>query len=546
MPPNLLSPNYSCISSGAATCNNSSCSRCSSNCSSSPNSSSSPFLTLIHPPQLKDPYESDLYAPFASAQLSYLQPCAPRVAYPQPLQTPTHYLPVPPTHRPGNPKRKPNWAEFYKNGYPSEVIVISDDEEEAIRPKKRKISASPLPARKRQLVEYVPPSGPVLKARDVPVPVVHDAPGSAPTCDDADGHLVIKNTTTLANGRFRVCKVLGQGTFGKVVSAFDTKTKKLCAVKIIRAVPKYRDASKIELRVLSTLAAYDRDNRNRCIHLRECFDYKNHICIVTDLLGMSIYDFLKSNHYIAFPARHVHSFARQIFSSVAYLHDLGLVHTDLKPENILLRHSTAQPAPLRNHPKYTTTQVLTDTHIHLIDFGSAIFDNEYHNTVVSTRHYRAPEIILGTGWSFSCDVWSIGCILVEFCTGEALFQTHDNLEHLALMQKVVGRPVDACMLRAARLSATGADMVAPCGTRIAYPARGTKKASEKHVRNTRPLSSILRAAMATMHDGAEPPSDEAAFWTGFMDLLSRIFVYDPRQRITAREALDHPWMKMVM
>lgn len=43
------------------------------------------------------------------------------------------------------------------------------------------------------------------------------------------------------------------------------------------------------------------------------------------------------------------------------------------------------------------------------------------------------------GWSFPCDMWSIGCILVEFVTGEALFQTHDNLEHLAMMEKVFGQ-----------------------------------------------------------------------------------------------------------
>ena len=45
----------------------------------------------------------------------------------------------------------------------------------------------------------------------------------------------------------------------------------------------------------------------------------------------------------------------------------------------------------------------------------------------------------GLGWSYPCDVWSVGCILVELFTGDALFQTHDNLEHLALMQKVLGR-----------------------------------------------------------------------------------------------------------
>ena len=45
---------------------------------------------------------------------------------------------------------------------------------------------------------------------------------------------------------------------------------------------------------------------------------------------------------------------------------------------------------------------------------------------MSTRHYRAPEVILELGWSHPCDVWSIGCIMYELATGTTLFQTHDN------------------------------------------------------------------------------------------------------------------------
>jgi dual-specificity kinase len=66
---------------------------------------------------------------------------------------------------------------------------------------------------------------------------------------------------------------------------------------------------------------------------------------------------------------------------------------------------------------------------------------------VSTRHYRAPEIILGLGWSFPCDIWSIGCILVEFFTGDALFQTHDNLEHLAMIEAVCGKKINTTLIQ---------------------------------------------------------------------------------------------------
>lgn len=112
-------------------------------------------------------------------------------------------------------------------------------------------------------------------------------------------------------------KLLGQGTFGKVVQARDRKRNKAVAIKIIRSVQKYRDASRIELRVLETLRQNDGDNRNRCIHLKDCFDYRGHICIVMDLLGQSVFDFLKSNSFVPFPNSQIQSFARQLFTSVA-------------------------------------------------------------------------------------------------------------------------------------------------------------------------------------------------------------------------------------
>ena len=54
--------------------------------------------------------------------------------------------------------------------------------------------------------------------------------------------------------------------------------------------------------------------------------------------------------------------------------------------------------------------------IKVIDFGSTTHERPDQNYIVSTRHYRAPEVILGLGWSYPCDVWSIGCILVELCS----------------------------------------------------------------------------------------------------------------------------------
>jgi serine/threonine protein kinase len=77
--------------------------------------------------------------------------------------------------------------------------------------------------------------------------------------------------------------------------------------------------------------------------------------------------------------------------------------------------------------------------------GSATFEKEYHSAVISTRHYRAPEVILQLGWSYPSDVWSVGCILLELYTGRTLFQTHHNSEHLAMMEALLGS-IPSCYL----------------------------------------------------------------------------------------------------
>ncbi|CRL26787.1 MAP Kinase Interacting Kinase [Penicillium camemberti] len=390
-------------------------------------------------------------------------------------------------------------------------------------------------------LSYVPPPKPPIKAKDVPVPVVRDYTSSQnKKFDDDDGHYIVTPDTPLTD-RYSVIKLLGQGTFGKVVEAYDKQRKARCAVKIIRSIQKYRDASRIELRVLSTLASNDKSNRNKCIHLRDCFDFRNHICIVTDLLGQSVFDFLKGNGFVPFPSSQIQQFARQLFTSVAFLHDLNLIHTDLKPENILLVSNAYQTftynrtIPSSSHATARNARqrrVLLDGEIRLIDFGSATFDDEYHSSVVSTRHYRAPEIILNLGWSFPCDIWSIGCILVEFFTGDALFQTHDNLEHLAMMESVIGNRIDTALVKKVMAGRGGSSNSASKyfnRSKIDYPNTETTRASRKYVRAMKSLTEFI-------------PTN-TPFNRSFLDLLQQIFVYDPKNRITAKEALKHPWFK---
>lgn len=90
----------------------------------------------------------------------------------------------------------------------------------------------------------------------------------------------------------------------------------------------------------------------------------------------------------------------------------------------------------------------------------------------------------GLGWSYPCDAFSLGCILVEFYTGVALFQTHDNLDHLAMMEAVMGRMPE----RFGRQGARSKPEYFKEGPRLDWPKPKASRQSKKDVRACRSLA----------------------------------------------------------
>ncbi len=77
--------------------------------------------------------------------------------------------------------------------------------------------------------------------------------------------------------------------------------------------------------------------------------------------------------------------------------------------------------------------------IKLIDFGGATFADQHHSSIINTKQYRAPEVILGSWqWDSKSDNWGIACVIVELYSGRLLFDTHQAYEHLAMVEKISG------------------------------------------------------------------------------------------------------------
>ncbi|KAK4796899.1 hypothetical protein SAY86_029225 [Trapa natans] len=356
--------------------------------------------------------------------------------------------------------------------------------------------------------------------------------------------------------------LLAVGTFGRVLECWDKQTQEYVAIKVVRNIGKYRDAALIEVNILQHIAKNDRGNSryiqlalefwisylldyadinscqffcnslDSCVHIQNWFDYRGHVCIVFEKLGPSLYDFLKRNRYHPFPVDLVREFGHQLLESVAYIHDLHLIHTDLKPENILLESSESVNVPQRKGKSSKETQfrcLPKSSAIKVIDFGSTTSGNQKHNSMVSTRHYRAPEVILGLGWNYPCDLWSVGCILVELCSGEALFQTHESIEHLAMMERVLG-PLPEHMIRGACQSA---DKYFRRRLQLNWPGGATSRESIRAVMKLDSLQKLI-----SRYAGPETSS--------LVDLLHGLLKYEPSERLTAREALSHSFFKNIL
>lgn len=342
--------------------------------------------------------------------------------------------------------------------------------------------------------------------------------------DDREGHLVYKlgeglhPNADFPNGRYKILSDLGEGTFGKVVECWDRCEARRVAIKVVRSINKYRQAARLEIEVLLHLNLNDPEGLFHCVKLHSWFEYHSHVCMVFEKLGPSLYDELRRNRFRPFPLDQVRDYAFQLLESVNFVHNLTLIHTDLKPENILLAE------PLSNKHTHATSNA-----IKMIDFGSATFETHHHSPLISTRHYRAPEVILGLGWTYPCDLWSIGCILVELYTGQALFQTHENLEHLAMMSCVLG-PIPESMMRRAEGSGLKYFRVEGGQRALNWPGGASSKASIRSVRRVRRLDNIISAA-----DGHNE----------FFDLVRRLLAFEPGTRCTSEEALRHPFFQDV-
>ncbi|KAL3090083.1 hypothetical protein niasHS_006535 [Heterodera schachtii] len=205
--------------------------------------------------------------------------------------------------------------------------------------------------------------------------------------------------------RFEITAKLGSGTYGKVSLAYDHKTEREVAVKLIKksAIENKQDLVRIrrEIRIMSML------NHPNIIQIYEVFENKDKIILVMEYAnGGELYDYVSKNGSLA--EAESRRIFRQITSAVLYCHKNKVAHRDLKLENILLDS--------RNNAK-------------IADFGLSNYFGQRHkllNTFCGSPLYASPEIINGTPYKGpEVDCWSLGILLYTLVYGSMPFDGRD-------------------------------------------------------------------------------------------------------------------------
>ncbi|XP_051932484.1 mitogen-activated protein kinase 14B isoform X1 [Hippocampus zosterae] len=285
--------------------------------------------------------------------------------------------------------------------------------------------------------------------------------------------------------RYQNLSPVGSGAYGSVCSSFDMKTNLKVAVKklsrpfqsIIHAKRTYR-----ELRLLKHM------KHENVIGLLDVFtpatslEEFTDVYLVTHLMGADLNNIVKCQKLTD---DHVQFLIYQILRGLKYIHSADIIHRDLKPSNLAVNE---------------------DCELKILDFGLARHTDDEMTGYVATRWYRAPEIMLNwMHYNMTVDIWSVGCIMAELLTGRTLFPGTDHINQLQQIMRLTGTP----------------------------PASLISRMPSHEARNyINSLAHMPKRNFADVFIGANPLA---------VDLLEKMLVLDTDKRITASEALAHPY-----
>ena len=291
--------------------------------------------------------------------------------------------------------------------------------------------------------------------------------------------------------RYKVTKKLGEGSFGSVFQCINIQTNNIYAIKKITIK---KDTTSLK-RILREVLLLKYLKHEHLIGMNEaCLAYEEQqtsLYFVMELMQMNLRDLIKTKRSFL-TNDHIKFYMYQIFLALAYLHYNNIVHRDIKPDNILIN---------------------SDNVIKIADFGWArhISKDCDLTKMICNIHYRAPEICFrNTIHNDKVDIWSVGCLFYEIITTNVLFTAQKDILLLKSIISKFGNLIE---------------------DEITFIE---KDEAQNWVRKQGQTKKIN----PSFYLGDFPDNDAK-------DLFDKCMEIDPRKRISAFEALNHPYFKEI-